>query len=153
MSSNKNETGHRLIYFLLFLYNVFFFVGQFLYNGLNFSKSILVNKFCCCIALVMFPLTFPTVLAKIQPHNHKVKARLPTRDTRHATKFFRTLFDLFFGCSPITREPAKSLYIYLHYNFSRVIAYRASRIGKRPLKQLSTTTIRYRMDSVFFNSF
>ena len=50
---------------------------------------------------------------------------------RHAArdKDFCTLFVLFYY-SPITQKPAKS-YIYLHYYFSRVIACRLSRIGKR----------------------
>ena len=43
----------------------------------------------------------------------------------NATKVFCTLFVLFY-CSPITQKPAKSFYIYLHYNFSRVIACRVA---------------------------
>ena len=38
---------------------------------------------------------------------------------RYATKIFRTLFVLFY-CTPITRKPAKSFYICLHYNLCRV---------------------------------
>ena len=47
-------------------------------------------------------------------------------DTRHAKNFF-VLFD----CSSISRKPAKSFCIYLHYNFSRVTRCRVSRIGTR----------------------
>ena len=46
---------------------------------------------------------------------------------RYATKIFCTLFVLF-CCSPITLKPAKS-YIYLHYNFSRIIACRGAAYG------------------------
>ena len=53
-------------------------------------------------------------------------------DTRHATKIFRTLLVLFY-CSLISRKPAKSFYIYLHYNFCRVIAL--PRIGKRTFRR------------------
>ena len=56
-------------------------------------------------------------------------------NTRHASKNFCTLFVLFY-CSPITRKLAKSFYINLHYNFSRVIACRASRIGKHTFKRV-----------------
>ena len=50
----------------------------------------------------------------------RLKARLPIH-----YKIFRTLFVLFY-CTPLTRKPAKSFYIYLHYNFSRVSRCRVS---------------------------
>ena len=55
----------------------------------------------------------------------------PFTDTRHTAHVenFRTLFVLFY-CSAITRKPAESLYIYLAY-IVILVAYRASRIGKR----------------------
>ena len=72
----------------------------------------------------------------------RLKVRLPIRDTGQALKIFRTCFVLFY-CSPITRKPAKSFYIYLHYNFSRV-----PRVGKRtfevrlPIRAMRRATTR-----------
>ena len=65
-----------------------------------------------------------------------IKARSPIRG--NATKIFCPLFVLFY-CSPITRKPAKSFYIYLHYNFSASSQVALPNIGKRALTAVSAS--------------
>ena len=75
------------------------------------------------------PIKYPKKIT-VSHSATSLKTRLPIRDrrqhdTQHVTKNFRFLFVIFY-CSPITRKLAKSFYMYLHYNCSRVVACRVS---------------------------